>query len=253
MTPVRAACGQGDPAFERRTIAAEPGRKAAFCIVFRLVSDARVRQAARWPSDGGRSPAPTVRRRPARTPALHGAGAPWGRRCVRQGASVLERRCPHRPAPQAGMLRGPPRPRSIGTRRRCRHKIRMRGRGCGAGRRGRRRSMGPALHTSGGDCSGAPVSSPASAAGGHAPWASPPTLHRYAAPLSTRDSNEGPTVQRRPARTPALHGAGATYVRARVFWSAGVLIGLRRRRACSVGLPAHGPSVRGAAVDTRLE
>ena len=116
---------------------------------------------------------PRVQRRPARTPALHGADAPESRRFLRQGTPVLERRCPHRPPPQAGMVRGPPGPRSVGTGPRCRHETayatfgaisgRLRdictggaaqagedagapwGRGGGAGRRGRRRSMGPAV------------------------------------------------------------------------------------------------------------
>ena len=63
------------------------------------------------------------------------AGAPWGRRSVRQGAPVLERRCPHRP-------------RSVGTAARSAGDC-VRERGCGAGRRGRRRSMGPALRRQG--------------------------------------------------------------------------------------------------------
>ncbi len=139
-----------------------------------------------------------VRRGPARTPALHGAGAPYRRRSMRQGVTGLERRCPHRPtvfrhggavgrrlpegptvrrrpartpalhtagAPyvmarqfwSAGVLTGP---RSFGTAPLPTGDC-LRGRRCGAGRRGRRRSMGPALHTSGRASSGAPVSSPA--------------------------------------------------------------------------------------------
>ncbi len=129
------------------------------------------------------------------------AGAPWGRRSLCQPPPVLERRCPHRPPPQAGMVRGPPAPPSIDTRRRCRHETRMRGRRYGkagedAGAPWGRRFMGPMLPTSGRASPGAPVSSPATAAGGHGPRAFRPTVHRYAAALSTRDSNEAPTVRR---------------------------------------------------------
>ena len=92
----------------------------------------------------------------------------------------------------------------------------MRDRRCGAGRRGRRRSMGrrslrqgaPFLErgcpwSSG--VHGAPVSSPASASGGQGLWASRPTILRYGAAVGTR-LPEGPAVRRGPARTPALHG-----------------------------------------------
>ncbi len=76
-----------------------------------------------------------------------------------------------------------------------------------------RRSMRPALDTPGGGSSGAPVSSPATAAGGHhGPWASPPTVRRHGV-MSRRRLPEGRRVRRRPARTPALHGAGAPWGR----------------------------------------
>ncbi len=66
-----------------------------------------------------------------------------------------------------------------------------------AGQRGRRRSMGPALHTSGRASSGAPASrpaggsSPATAAGGHGPWASRPTVRRHGGDVGTRRPKEG--------------------------------------------------------------
>ena len=78
---------------------------------------------------------------------------------------------------------------------------------CGAGRRGRRRSMGPALRRSGRASPGA-VSSPATAVGGHGPRASRPTVGRHGGAVGRR-LREGRAVRRRPARTPALHGAGA--------------------------------------------
>ncbi len=101
----------------------------------------------------------------------------------------------------------------------------LRGRRCGVGRRGRRRSMG---------APGAPVSSPATAAGGRGPWASRRTVVRPGGACGRRLA-EGPAVRRRPAGTPALHGWAG---------SAGVLTGQRRRRAWTVGLSAHGRSAR---------
>ncbi len=94
-----------------------------------------------------------VLRRPARTPALHGVGAPRGRRFLRQGAPFMERRCPHRRPPEAGMDRVPPGPRSVGAVARSTRDCLRNGRCC-VGRRGHRRSMGrrsmgPTLPTSG--------------------------------------------------------------------------------------------------------
>ncbi len=87
----------------------------------------------------------------------------------------------------------------------------LRGDSHGPGRRGRRRSMGPAPQ--------------ARVAHGRA-------LRGYA--------RCGPGRRgRRRSTGPALHSSG----RARA-WSAGVLTGHRRRRASTVGLPASGPSVR---------
>ncbi len=134
---------------------------------------------------------PTARRRPARTPALHGTGAPDVRARQSRSAGVptghlpmlrrhprrpppMERRRPRRPSPQAGMVRGPPGPRFVGTVARSARNG-PRERRCAAGRRGRRRSRGPALQTSGRASPRAPVSPPATSPG--APASSPATPH----------------------------------------------------------------------------
>ncbi len=152
---------------------------------------------------------PTARRRPARTPALHGVGAPYVSPRHSWSAGVLTgQRCVGTAAPSAR-----------DWFRDCR---------CGAGRRGRRRSRGPTLHTSARATPGAPVSSPATGSsarrrGRHetgsgtaaaaqagedagAPWGRRSIRQR--APLLERRCPHRPThharLRRWPARTPAL-------------------------------------------------
>ena len=108
----------------------------------------------------------------------------------------------------------------------------------GAGRRGRRRSMRPT---------------------GRRRPARTPALHGTHGAARAGEDAGAPCGRRggvgrrgrRRSMGPALHGAGAPNVRARQSWSAGVLAGHRRRRAWSVGFPAHGPPVRGRAVVRR--
>ena len=172
-----------------------------------------------------------VRRRPARTPALHGAAALTGHH--------RERRCPHRPPPQAGMVRGPPGPPSLSTAARSTGDC-LRGRRCGVGRRGRRRSRAAQAGEDAGapwgrrshrSPPGAPVSSPATAEGGHGPWASRPTVAQHGGAVNRR-LPEGPKVRPRPARTPALQGGAGRRGRRRSM--------VRRR-------PASTPALQGAA------
>ncbi len=111
-----------------------------------------------------------VWRRPARTPALHGAaqagedaGAPWGRRSHRQPP-------PWRAALYGAPVSSPPtvqrHGRTVGTSLPR-----------GAGRRGRRRSMGPAL---------SPATTPMARRLYGAPVSSPATVRRYGAAVGTR-------------------------------------------------------------------
>ncbi len=101
-----------------------------------------------------------MRRRPARTPALHGADAPYVRPRQSWSAGVLTgHRTPGAPASSPATAPGGHGPSAsrptvhrhggaAGTRPRCGGAAGTRPR-CGAGRRGRRRSMGPALHGAG--------------------------------------------------------------------------------------------------------
>ena len=123
----------------------------------------------------------TVWRRPARTPALHGAdgaaeagedaGAPWGGRC---GAGRRGRRRSMGPTVWRRPARTPALHGADGAAEAGEDAGAPWGRWCGAGRRGRRRSMGPTV------------------------WRRP--ARTPALPVIS-------TVRRRPARTPALHGA----------------------------------------------
>ncbi len=131
------------------------------------------------------------------------------------GTAHRERRRLRRPPPQSGMDRGGAGARSVGPSSRpagdCLGDWR-----CGAGRRGRRRSIGPALHRAGALTGhrppGAPASTPATAAGGHGPWGCRRTVGRQVVAVG-RSLLGGVEVRRRPARTPALHGATAPCVR----------------------------------------
>ena len=179
---------------------------------------------------------------PVSSPATaRGAHGPLGPR-VRRDGGAADTRLPQGRDVRAGR-RG--RRRSLGPALHAGLRARdcLRDGMCGAGRRGRRRSMGPALRTSGRASPGAPVSSPATTRmERRCPHR--PTVLRHGGAFGRR-LREGRRVRRRPARTAALHGSGAPYVRARQSWSPGVLTG-HRPYGAPVSSPApaaggHGP------------
>ena len=135
--------------------------------------------------------------------------------------------------PQAAIVRGPPGPRSIGTYGGAvgtRLPNSLRDRECGAGRRGRRRSM----HRRGGVNVNRKY----------------PLCGERCGERERRIEAGGASVE--PASRPAVDTSRRAVLERRCphrpppTWSAGVLAGHRRRRAWCVGLPAHGPSARSA-------